>query len=423
MTKIIKSASETREYLIQELKKQLVGPGMSSFEYYSQGKYNHSNEILDKSPRSVYTAGILFPQGEVNSYHFDEDDQKENTLDENNIPENKDNSPKASQDDIEEEVSDNNFDLDLTNELRASAMGMTILISNDRPIIIGVNDIGRYNKLGKEPSKQLLMACCYLSKYENSYQWLFEKFKLPKNTQDECHKFLENIYSVSNIKVNFRDYFDPHFETNKRVGFDKEKVPTHISRTIKELEKVKREELEMLIENDINSIKENKKEIEEVKSGYQRESINSIIEIQSYELNNSSKRIIKNLKDEKNKKIGLCISVIIRPHKDQDKKYLTVSLVNTNLASKEKILVNKCFFQSNFFIHAKKSSDNIFHSFDQINIDKLSQEEKSLNLLHHNRKSYAIGRLYHLGEKPDGQFIIKSETIPVFETKPIQARI
>ena len=97
------------------------------------------------------------------------------------ITETKNKSPKASQDDIEEEVSDNNFDLDLTNELRASAMGMTILISNDRPINIGVNDIGRYNKLGKEPSKQLLMACCYLSKYENSYQWLFEKFKLPKN--------------------------------------------------------------------------------------------------------------------------------------------------------------------------------------------------------------------------------------------------
>ena len=136
MTKVIKSASETREYLIQELKKQLVGPGMSSYEYFSQDKYNHSNEILDKSPRSIYTAGILFPQGEVNSYHVDEDDyKKENTLDENNIPENKDNSPKASQDDIEEEVSDNNFDLDLTNELRASAMGMTILISNDRPII------------------------------------------------------------------------------------------------------------------------------------------------------------------------------------------------------------------------------------------------------------------------------------------------
>ncbi len=425
MTKIIKSASETREYLIQELKKQLVGPGMSSYEYYSQDKYNHSNEILDKSPRSVYTAGILFPQGEVNSYHFDEDDYKnENILDEKNITETKDKSPKTSEDDIEEQVSDNDFDLDLTNELRPSAMGMTILVSNDKPIIIGVNDIGRYNKLGKEPSKQLLMACCYLSKYENSYEWLFEKFKLPKNTQDECHKFLENIYSVSNIKVNFRDYFDPHFETNKRVGFDKEKVPTHISRTIKELEKVKREELEMLIENDINSIKENKKEIEEVKSGYQRESINSIIEIQPNELNNSSKRIIKNLKDEKKEDTGLCISVIIRPHKDQDKKYLTVSLVNTNLASKEKILVNKCFFQSNFFIHAKKSSDNIFHSFDQINIDKLSQEEKSLNLLHHNRKSYAIGHgcAPSWKKNQDGQFIIQSEIIPVFETKPIQAQ-
>ena len=180
----------------------------------------------------------------------------------------------------------------------------------------------------------------------------------------------------------------------------------------------------MLIENDINSIKENKKEIEEVQSGYQRESINSKIEIQTSELNSSNKRIIKNLKDEKNEDIGLCISVMIRPHKDKNKRYLTVSLVNTNLASTEKILINKCFFQSNFFIHAKNNSDKIFHSFDQINIDKLGQEEKSLNLLHSNRKSYAIGH----GCAPswetnsDGQFIIKSEIIPVFETKPIKPK-
>ena len=45
----------------------------------------------------------------------------------------------------------------------------------------------------------------------------------------------------------------------------------------------------MLIENDINSIKENKKEIEEVQSGYQREFINSKIEIQTSELNSSNK--------------------------------------------------------------------------------------------------------------------------------------
>ena len=106
MTKSINSASETREYLIQELKKQLVGPGMSSYEYYSQDKYDHSNEILDKSPRSVYTAGILFPQGEVNSHHFDDDNYKnENISDEYNITEIKDKSPKTLQDDIEEQVS------------------------------------------------------------------------------------------------------------------------------------------------------------------------------------------------------------------------------------------------------------------------------------------------------------------------------
>ena len=191
-------------------------------------------------------------------------------------------------------------------------MGMTILISDDKPITVGVKDIGRYNKLGKEPSKQLLMACCYLSKYEDSYQWFFEKFKLSKNTQDECHKFLENTYSVSNIKVKFRDYFDPHFNSNKRVGFDKEKVPLPISRTIREVENVKREKLETLIENDINTIKENNKEIEEVQSGYHRESISSKIEIEPSELDVSNKRIIKKLKDENNEDLGLSISIIIR---------------------------------------------------------------------------------------------------------------
>ena len=161
-----------------------------------------------------------------------------------------------------------------------------------------------------------------------------------------------------------------------------------------------------------------------MQSGYQRESISSKIEIEPSELDVSNKRIIKKLKDENNEDLGLSISIIIRSHKDKNKKYLTVSLVNTNLASKEKILVNKCFFQSNFFIHAKNISDKIFHSFEQININKLSQEEKSLNLLHHNRKSYAIGHgcAPSWKKNQDGQFIIQSEIIPVFETKPIQAQ-
>ena len=55
MTKSINSASETREYLIQELK-QLVG---HDYEYYSQDKYDHSNEILDKA-QGVFTQQVYY---------------------------------------------------------------------------------------------------------------------------------------------------------------------------------------------------------------------------------------------------------------------------------------------------------------------------------------------------------------------------
>ena len=41
------------------------------------------------------------------------------------------------------------------------------------------------------------------------------QFNLDKNTQEECHRFLENTFSVPNIKVSIRDYFDPHFKDNK----------------------------------------------------------------------------------------------------------------------------------------------------------------------------------------------------------------
>lgn len=73
MSDDIKTALDTREYLIKEIKKQLVGPGMGNYENYSQKGYEEKYEVLNKSPRNIYTAGILFPQGEISSNNSDED--------------------------------------------------------------------------------------------------------------------------------------------------------------------------------------------------------------------------------------------------------------------------------------------------------------------------------------------------------------
>ena len=425
----IKTASQSRDYLIQELKKQLVGPGMADHEEYSKDDFDQKYEFLNKSPRTIYSAGILFPQGDTNSSNNESDESQEENLgtinDEQSVEIENQNLNQNEYENIYEEVSDNNFDIDLTNELRASAMGLSILSSIDKPLIIGVNDIGQYFKVGKEYTEELLEICCYLSKYENSYEWFANQFNLSKTTQDICHSYIENIFSTPNIKVGIRDYFDPYFKENKRKGFNKSLTPHYILNTIKKLKNITKEDLQKKIIKHINNHNNDSIEKNKIKTGYKRNSISSQIEIKPDELKHNKKRIRKDLKNEFGQNIGLMISVIVRPYLlDSNKRYLTISLINTNLASKEKISVNKCFFQCNFYVHSKDSGEIIFHQFEQTNLNKLSDEEKSLHLIHNNRKSYAIGHgcAPTWGFDENKNFIIKTESIPVFETKPIKAK-
>ena len=116
MTKDMKNAAEAREYLIEELKKQLVGPGMASYEYYSKEDHQDKYEILTKSPRKIYTAGVLFPQGEIASSDSDNEYENEETSDENLSTEDNKSKSNYLENDDEEKTADNNFDLDLTNE-------------------------------------------------------------------------------------------------------------------------------------------------------------------------------------------------------------------------------------------------------------------------------------------------------------------
>ena len=44
---------------------------------------------------------------------------------------------KSTNNNDEEKVSDNNFDIDLSNELRASSMGLTVVIYKDKPVVFG----------------------------------------------------------------------------------------------------------------------------------------------------------------------------------------------------------------------------------------------------------------------------------------------
>ena len=88
------NADDTRSFLINELKKQLVGPqdghftsNIPSFQFSPNNSNNHKQEILPKNPRSIYTAGILFPQAakvaeeeEIDEYNEEEISPDEDSL-------------------------------------------------------------------------------------------------------------------------------------------------------------------------------------------------------------------------------------------------------------------------------------------------------------------------------------------------------
>ena len=96
------NADDTRSFLINELKKQLVGPqdghftsNIPSFQFSPNNSNNHKQEILPKNPRSIYTAGILFPQAAkvAEEEKIDEYNEEELLLDEDSLENSKENTP------------------------------------------------------------------------------------------------------------------------------------------------------------------------------------------------------------------------------------------------------------------------------------------------------------------------------------------
>ena len=74
----INKASEARDYIIQEIKRNILGPGnghfesskkkwndnlaVASFQFNPNDKNRHKQEILEQNPTHFYLAGILYPQ-------------------------------------------------------------------------------------------------------------------------------------------------------------------------------------------------------------------------------------------------------------------------------------------------------------------------------------------------------------------------
>lgn len=435
----INSALDGREYLINQLKKQLIGPLNEHFtpdclvqQFDPDNPNKHKQEITSVSPIKLYSAGILFPQisdeevadtEDTEELNFEDNEEEENINDKLN-DENKDLDATETEED-EEEPSDNNHEIDLTNELKPSAMGVSVLVEVPEKLIISINDIGRYSKLNKDTPEKLLIVCFYLSKFsknKESYSWFNKEFETTDNKRVTTHRFLENVFSIRESRIKgYEVYFDKYFSI--RVGW-RNQTNARLDAIYDKFNNKEKSELEKEIKEIIIDYKNKQKQEEPADlAGFARESISSFIEFSKTELlNNNSKTTKKFFNNSED--ICLSATIISRPfNQEKNKKYLTISIINTNKTNK-KIPINKYFFQSNFQIYSEKL-EPIFQHFDEINPKNLEEEEKSLYLLHHKRKCFAIGH----GCAPDWELDnknqctkIKTEIIPVFESKNIRAK-
>lgn len=276
--KKISNTFDAREYLIKHLKKQIIGPldghferNVPSYQFCPNDLARHKQEVLAKPPIQIYTAGILYPQKnlddqninasedvdeEIDSENLNETDTKEEpkmyeNIQKDNLNEEINHKDEDEEDRVESESSDNNYDVDLTNELRQSAIGISVVVSAGKSLVLGIKDVGRYQKLLNNPPKILLIACYYMSKFsknEISYQWFCKKFNLENSQRATVLKFLQEISSIKHtkIKVNYEDYFDKYFDN--RVGW-KDRVDISLDLIAEELKNLTKEELESKIEN------------------------------------------------------------------------------------------------------------------------------------------------------------------------------
>lgn len=433
--------SECRDFIFEELQKELIGPHenifhppgkdwnnrtpSASINYQDQDQ--HRQEVLSQSPKFNYIAGVLYPKKSEKVEIVDESENVEEEQDDINQDEhldiNKSNDSVENKDD-EELTSDNENIIDLTNEMQPSAMGLSFCVKDLFDFNIEIKNIGQYFKIGTRetvPDEARIVAY-FVSKYAKdnySYNLIYNNFKLENSNRKTCEFFLANTFKVKeNTFKNLVDYFDKYGE--HREGWK--------NSTVKKNDKI----YENLNNLDISSFQskvfelinnETASEKIQIKyDGYFRKKINSKITFTKKELaENLNKSISKKFTLLNGEEIKLSANVKVRKNNFDNLFYVTSSIINISDNNDGAISIDNYFFQSNFTISPSNKGD-FFQEYREKKLKHLDEEEKSINLLHRNKKSFAIGHgcSSNWSLNKIGQCIeLFSEIFPTYEIKPI----
>ena len=133
--KIFLNSLDANHFLTEEITKNLLGP-------------SEDREILSQSPKQSYLAGVLYPQKAINDEIIDdeEDDTSlvEETYQAKKFETNNNVDLTSSGENYDLDSADNEKNLDLTNELKPSAMGISVCINLPEVLVISLKNIGQY---------------------------------------------------------------------------------------------------------------------------------------------------------------------------------------------------------------------------------------------------------------------------------------
>lgn len=432
---------ECRDFIFEELQRELIGPYENVFHPPGKDWNNrtpsasinykdedqHRQEVLSQSPKFNYIAGVLYPKKSKKDEIVDENENVEEEQDDTNQNDRLDtnkSSVSAENEDDDEQTSDNENIIDLTNEMQPSAMGLSFCVKNLFDFDIKVKNIGQYFKIGTRetvPDEARIVAY-FVSKYANdnySYNLIFNNYKLENSNRKTCESFLANTFNIKeNTFKNLVDYFDKYGDHREGWKNSIVKKNDQIYENFKNLDisSFQSKVLEL-----INNESISEKNIIKY-DGYFRKKINSKITFTKKELEESlTKPISKKFTFSNGEEINLAANIKVRKNNFDNLFYITSSIININENNDGAVSIDNYFFQSNFFITPSNKGD-FFQEYLEKKLKHLDEEEKSINLLHRNKKSFAIGHgcssNWSLNEI--GQCIkIFSEIFPTYEIKPI----
>ena len=159
--------------------------------------------------------------------------------------------------------------------------------------------------------------------------------------------------------------------------------------------------------------------------GWWRHPIERTLELPSNELLGDGNVTLKKTVFEEGGKTALELHVVSRPHEQSDKsgrlRLITFTLINRRQSESKTPGNSDCFFQCGFKITAA-DEQACFCSYPEQPHDRNNSDERSLQLLHLHRRTFAVGHGCAADwQDPDGErtTLIRTEVMPTYELRPV----